>query len=338
MSQEKIARFQSRVSVPVGKDSSISFGKMRDALPADYDCLIYIPLDASGRKITWSGEMAKSAADYVFIAMSKNGVFSLTIPTAEVFKSQIKGQSRFMVLSNNLLACSGTTYSGNGKFEVSGNLLRFPSGEQMMLPWLTHAVTRKLPETGEIGTFAFGWLDLVHYSSGGGFAYHSTIPLMLVNPFPSVFPNKIQPIVDSETSLYAIFSGTAKVPEMPASRMVEATVVCRLSMQRTIEITYSFDWAEFFKIDAFYYHGGHFAVRFRGEDVRLLNPEVGQALKELIRSPKYIVYFKEFAEMAIADRVTLQDKFSYATYLNEFMADPAMGDLVNAVRKRAILI
>lgn len=145
MSQEKNARFQNRVSVPVGKDSSISFGKMRDALPADHDCLIYIPLDASGRKITWSGEMAKSAADYVFIAMSKNGVFSLTIPNAEVFKSQIKGQSRFMVLSNNLLACSGTTYSGNGKFEVSGNLLRFPSGEKMMLPWLTHPVTRKPP-------------------------------------------------------------------------------------------------------------------------------------------------------------------------------------------------
>jgi hypothetical protein len=334
----QIADFHARKRVPVGRDGWLSFGKEQNALPANEDCLIYIPVDEAGRKITKTGNPAKSAADYVYIVMSESGVRAVNLPDASVFEKDSSRRAGFMVLSNNLLASARVPVPNDGKYDVREQVLRFPSGAQMTLPWLARAVERKLPETGAAATFAFGRLNLVHYSSGGGIAYDSAIPLILVNPPPDVFARNAASLRDETTSLYELFSAPAETPGTPPERVVEATIVRRLSVQHTIEITYSFDWKEFFKIEAFHYDRRRFAVRFAGEGVRLLDEETGEALFELVRSPKYVVFFGEFPEMAVADRVVRQEGFDYDAYLQKFMADPAMLPYAGVARRRVALI
>ncbi len=342
MSQEqtlaKIERFHERTDVPVGRDGRVSFGRQQTTFPSDEDSLVYIPVDKTGRKITWGGEPAKSAADYVYIVMSESGVRTVKLQDVSVFNSSDEKKAGFMVLSNNLLASARAQSSDSGKYEVRWPFLRFPSGRNMMLPGLMRGVARKAPDVGVLATFAFGWLDLVHYSAGKGIAYNSSIPLILVNPSKTAFPRSILMVSDVAASLYDIFAAPYSAPQTPSARVVDTTIVRRLSISHTIEITYMFDWAEFFKIEAFYYDRPPFSVRFAGECVQMLDEETGEALHELIRSPKYVVFFKEFPEMAVADRIVRQDRFDYGSFLQMFMDDPAMQPYASAVRRRVTLI
>lgn len=331
---EEIKAFHARTRVPVGKDAHVPFSATRTEFPRYEDCLIYIPLDETGRKITWDGSLAKSAADYVYIVMSETGVFAVHLRDDSVFRPNAGPRTQFMVLSKNLLACAKAEGPAVSAFGVGESLVRFPSGASMALPVLLRAVQRKMPETGAPAIYAFGRLNLIYYSAGKGVAYDSTIPLILVDPSTSTFQQKMATVADATSSLYEIFSAAARSPEPPSARMVETTVVRRVSMQHTLEVTYLFEWAEFFKIEAFYYYNRRYAVRFAGEPIRVLEPETGEALSQLVRSPKYVVFFKEFEAMAIADRVVQQQGFDYMEYLQRFMTDPVMQPFVKAGIRR----
>jgi hypothetical protein len=326
----EIEGFHARTRVPVGKDAHVPFSATQTEFPRSEDCLIYIPLDKNGRKITWDGSLAKSAADYVYFAMSEAGVSAVHLRDDRVFQPNAGARRQFMILSNNLLACAKADGAAVYAFEARGAAVKFPSGASMPLPVLLRAVQRKMPETGASAIYAFGRLNLIHYSAGKGVAYDSMIPLILANPSASIFQQKIETVADEITSLYEIFSAGSKSPEPVSARMVEVTVVRRMSMQHTLEVTYLFDWAEFFKIEAFYHYNRRYAVRFAGEPIRVLDQEAGEALSQLVRSPKYVIYFKEFDAMAVADRVVRQEGFDYMDYLQRFMADPAMQPFVKA--------